>query len=332
MQETHRLTVLESFKKPRATTNPYVAMLFRDLQVQCNVLPFTWQTALAGRYDVFHVHWPEILLQSDRPTRRFARRAAFGALLAKLRFGKIPVVRTVHNLKPHEESAPVDRWLLGRLDRLTTQWISLNNQTPREPGQEVTTILHGHYRDWFPPARGVAIDSKRLLFFGLIRPYKGVVGLITAFSELPDPDLTLVIAGRPTSEDLATAIEELAAKDSRVELKLGYVDDQELADEITHARLVVLPYENMHNSGALLNALSLNRPVLAPKTPTTEDMVEEVGRDWVHIYDGPISPVVISKALASIGEVQSEAPDLSLRDWDEAASDHLAVFHRAIEA
>jgi beta-1,4-mannosyltransferase len=328
---TKTLTVLESFKDPSPTTNPYIVMLLRSLRARCDVMTFSWRVALTGSYDVFHVHWPEILLHSDRPTRRIARRGAFGALLLRLRLKHIPVVRTMHNLAPHEDVLPVDRWLLRRLDGLTTNWIRLNSQTPVSPDMDVSTILLGHFRDWFTQPSNAAAVPNRLLFFGLIRPYKGVVELISAFVQTADPDFTLVVIGRPTSAELNESITHAAGNDSRVTLRLEHIDDDSLAEEIAAASLVVLPYTQLHNSAAVINALSLNRPTLVPQTPTTSELVQEVGPHWVRVYHGPISANILENELAVAASAE-RAPDLSARDWDALASEHLTVFQRAVRS
>ena len=43
-----------------------------------------------------------------------------------------------------------------------------------------TTILHGHYREWYGPSNAPSVPG-RLLCFGLLRPYKGVESLLAAF-------------------------------------------------------------------------------------------------------------------------------------------------------
>ena len=332
MTDGQRLIVLESFKKPSDTTNPYIVMLLNGLRRKCQVMTFSWRRALSGRYDVFHVHWPEILLRSERLSRRIARRAAFSLLLVRLRSRRTPVVRTMHNLKPHEGVPLVDRWLLRRLDRLTTHWIRLNNQTPFSQDQDVTTIPLGHFRDWFPPAPNVSPDPNRLLFFGMIRPYKGIIDLVSAFEQTQKDEFHLVIIGKPNSVQLAESITQAAANNPRITLYLEHVDDGVLAQEIARASLIVLPYENLHNSAALLNALSLSRPALVPQTPTTEELAREVGPEWVYTYRGPISPMILENALDSVGNSELTTPDLSGRDWDAVASEHLAVFNRAVNS
>ena len=94
------LTVLESFPEPRPTTNPYIVMLREALEGTpgVRVLTFSWRTALTADYDVFHVHWPDILASGQSPLKTLARQALLALLLLRLRLTRTPVVRTLHNL------------------------------------------------------------------------------------------------------------------------------------------------------------------------------------------------------------------------------------------
>lgn len=326
-----KIRVLESFQAPRKTTNPYITMLFNALGQTCEVQAFTWKEALRGDFNVFHVHWPEVLLASARPTRRAARRVAFGLLLARIKSKRIAVVRTMHNLKPHETPSRIDAWLLNRLDRLTTAWIRLNPMTDPGGRDDVTTILLGHYLDWFDSVPDLAAEPNRIVNFGLIRPYKGVVELVGAFHSCADPELRLIVMGRPSTPELESEIRQSAAGDERITLSLEHVDDDDLAREVKRSTLVVLPHHNMHNSSSLLLALSLDRPALVPRTEVTEAVADEVGEGWVYLYDSEITPEAIESCVtASQSARRSPHPDLSGRSWDKVADAHVAVFKRAL--
>jgi len=102
-----------------------------------------------------------------------------------------------------------------------------------------------------------------------------------------------------------------------VRTTLRRVDDAEMVDEIGRAELIVLPYREMHNSGSILVALSLGRPILVPRTPTNTALAEEVGSDWVIEYDGDLTPELITSALERTRTRPPEGlPALSGRDWD----------------
>jgi beta-1,4-mannosyltransferase len=331
------LRVLQSVKPPSAQTNPYVVQLARTLREDgSDVRWFTTRTGLTWRYDVFHAHWPEIMLRRDGRPARLAARARFVLLMLRLQADRrVAVVRTLHNLGQHEAAGRTERLLLRWFDRRTDAWVALNDATPLPDPARGTVVLHGDYRDWYAGHEVPDAVPGRLLYFGLIRPYKGVDRLLaTVEALLADSAVTLRVVGRPSTPDLRSLVEAACDRDRRVSALLDYVDDATLAREIGEAELVVLPYEDMHNSGALLLALSLDRPVLVPRSAVTVALEAEVGADWVHVYDGRgegLTPDVVRQALKAVRECPAtSSPDLSRRRWPRIAAEHAAVYRAAL--
>lgn len=330
-----RLTVLQSFPEPRATTNPYVVTLRRSLDARpdLDVLTFTWARALRARYDVLHVHWPENLLKGRTRARALARRVLFVLLLARLALRSTPVVATVHNLRPQEGLPASQRFLLRLLAQRVAVRVLLNEQTPVPPGTTAVTVLHGHYREWFAEHPEPPREPDRIAYVGLIRPYKDVGRLIRAFGTTTGTAAQprLHVAGQPLTAELADELRAAADGDPRVELELEYLPDDRLVEVVGRATLVALPYREMHNSGAALMALSLDRPVLVPANPVTEQLAAEVGADWVQRYDGELTGAVLLAALRRAGELPPGArPDLSRREWDQAGRDHEDAYRSAL--
>ena len=327
-----RFVVLQSTGKPDETTNPYLVQLLDALPENVEIRYFSVRDALFSRYDLFHVHWPEYLLRHRTPLTTLAKRACMFLLLLRLWLTRVPVVRTLHNLRPHEQGGMAERLLLRWLDHLTTRKIRIN-AAERDADPTTDTILHGHYRDWFA-ARQVPPSIKgRLLCFGLIRPYKGVETLIEAFRGLPDASATLRIVGRPVGAAMRQVVEDACAADARTGAILEYVGDEVLAKEIGEAQCVVLPYRDMQNSGALLLALSLARPVLVPRSDANVALAAEVGEEWVRLYDGALDADILAATLRALGEPQRQsAPDLSRRDWPRLGMQHHATYVAALDA
>jgi len=321
------LTVLQSSGRPTRTTNPYLLQLLDALPPPLRIEYFSMKRALFSRYDVFHVHWPEYLVRHRTRAGTWAKQAGMALVLLRLWAMRIPIVRTLHNLAPHEAGNLGERVLLRWMDRLTTLWIRINPAT-QERAPATVTILHGHYRAWYaaiPKPRPVA---GRLLHFGLLRRYKGVETLLACMQALDDPSLSLRIVGNPASEELADEVRAGCRRDPRISARLEYVDDETLAREIGEAELVVLPYRQMHNSGTLLLSLSLDRPVLAPANDANAAIAAEVGPGWVYLYEGEIDASLIADTLARVRERDDGAPDLSARDWERLGQQH----HRAYAA
>ncbi|MFH8252101.1 glycosyltransferase [Microbacterium sp. B2969] len=277
---------------------------------------FSWKRAIVTKYDVFHAHWPELTIRGATPMRRFMRRRYLDAFLLRAKLLRTPIVRHLHNVEPHEPGNAAERRALRRFDRATDVYIRLNPTTVPPTDRPVVTALHGHYRKPYSAYGVPAPEAGRIVYFGIIRPYKGVDRLGTVFSELPDEDVTLRIVGAP-SEGQREMVEAHCARDPRITALLRYVSDAELVDEVGRAELVVLPYNEMHNSGAILAAMSLSRPVLAPRTPANTALAEEVGPGWILEYDGELTAEILRQGLetARAGERLAE-PDLSERDWD----------------
>lgn len=330
------ITVQLSLSPPNGTTR-YVDQVVTGAPPEVSFRFFTWrralQGALRGGYQVFHVHWPEMIVRDDRRVRAFLQRRALRALMALLALRRIAIVRTIHNLRPHETGHSAEARVLDALDARTDLFIRLNPTTPAPEGSDTITILHGHYRDRFAQWPLPATVPGRILHFGLIRRYKGVETLLRVFRSLDRPDLHLRIVGRP-SGGLGEVIEREQALDSRITSRLRFVDDNELVDEIGQAELVVLPYREMHNSGAILVALSLNRPVLVPRTPSNTALADEVGQGWVYLYEGELDGAAVTGAIAAVRSREtsdtSAAPRLDGRDWTTLGHQSYEAYLRAM--
>lgn len=324
------ITVLQSFPRDGPQTNPYLTQLVARLPADVSPLSWSWRTALFGRYDVLHLHWPELLFRRENRLRTCAHQVLFALLMLRIALTRTVVVRTVHNPAPHEPGGLVEGWLLRWCLHLTGLWIALNDTTELPPGKPSVVIAHGHYRDVYDAARLPQPRRGRLLYFGLVRRYKGVLQLIAAFPGVNEPALSLRILGRPNSDELRGAIEAACRGDSRISAELRYVEDEVLIREIGQAELVVLPYAQMHNSGALLLALSLDRPVLAPETPSTAALAEEVGCGWLLTYRGELDGAVLRDGLRRVRADRRPArPDLSARDWPGLAVQHRNAYRAA---
>ncbi len=328
--------VLESFNSPGPLTNPYITQL-RDALVATpgvRVHCWDWKFALFGAYDVFHTHWTEVLIESRGTIATALRRLLFGLFLVRLWVTRTAVVRTVHNLELPSGLSRVEVLLLTLADRLTTARIALNEFTPVPEGTPYALIPHGHYRDWYGRCPEPVTVPNRLAFIGKVRRYKNVEGLARAFSALPAAaGYSLHISGKPSSSDLADALQAFAAADPRIELELGFIEDDDLVREVGEAELVVLPYHEMHNSGSVLAVLSLDRPVLVPENAFNAALAAEVGPGWVLTFPEELSADAIVEGLAAARErPRGVRPDLSRREWSDAGTRHLVLFRESIAA
>ncbi|WP_197480688.1 glycosyltransferase [Rhodococcus sp. EPR-157] len=245
-------------------------------------------------------------------------------------------MRTVHNVSPHEKSASLTEGLAFKwIDAMCFDYIDLNGAVGVDSLRgNIHTILHGHYRDWYA-GQHLQIDRcdhvpNRILFFGLIRPYKNVLGLIKAFREIDDEDLELRVAGGIDDDSLKGDITLAAAQDSRVSLAFGYLTDVEVVKEAQNARLIVLPYSTLFNSGVALLALSLGTPILLPAGAVADSMVKEFGSVWISQFNPPLTSEAINSARSK-GIPKQRVTFGVEREWDFIGRRHSEVYISAVE-
>ncbi len=205
------------------------------------------------------------------------------------------IVLTAHNLLPHEVrlfEETTYRWMY----RLSSKIIVHAEQNRKEffnrfslPREKVRVIPHGSYaffRSGNSPGRessrrklGIPVDDGVILFFGAIRPYKGLKRLIRSFSELvrEGRQVCLIIAGKVlvgSEEEYRRAIRE-AGIESRVFFRPEYVPFEEVADYFTAADMTALPYDHIYDSGVLHIAFAFGVPVVATAVGAFLDYVED---------------------------------------------------------
>lgn len=319
--------VLHSMAGPDGEVTRYADHMAAVEAPGVHVSFFSWRRALVGNYDIFHVHWPEYLARTSRGARGWGKRAAMRLLIVRLRLKGTPVVWTMHNLDPHEAASRGEQSRANALLNQVRVCIALNPAQPSPLQVPTVYIPHGHYKERFARHPRSSSEVGRIVFFGLIRPYKNVPRLIEAFAEAARPGEFLSVVGKPQEEWLRTEIVEAAAGIEQVGLDLRFVADEELVAEVTRAQLVVLPYLEMNNSGALFVALSLGRPVLVPRSAVNEAIAAEVGPEWIRLFDGEMTSDVLRRGLEWSQSPRTErTPAMTQRDWDAIGARHRELY------
>jgi hypothetical protein len=99
--------------------------------------------------------------------------------------------------------------------------------------------------------------------------------------------------------------------------RFGHVADEDICSLFDAADVVVLPYEDVLNSGSAILALSLDKPVIAPLVGSFPDLQSMVGNDWVHLYQTPIDrpkleATILWLRLRRTHLALEKSPDLSV--------------------
>ena len=213
-------------------------------------------------------------------------------LLAKF-MGKQNLTFVCHNVFPHERF-PLDKLLTKMTLKCGRHFIvhakeeaTELKQIMEKPDYQVTP--HPSYNAFRftnltkEQARGVLQipeNQKVLLFFGFVRPYKGLKYLIEALPQVVKalPDIRLMIVGEFAGEDeknqYLQQIQEAGMTDY-VMIEDGYIPDQEVEKYFAACDMVVLPYESATQSGIVQIAYGFEKPVVVTAVGGLPDVVTD---------------------------------------------------------
>jgi D-inositol-3-phosphate glycosyltransferase len=208
---------------------------------------------------------------------------------------KIHVTALVDNIIPHEKRVgdrPFARYFVGACNDFVVMSESVGTEIRRflpadTAPNAVRFAPHPVYdiygaaqdRDAARKALGLPDSAHHvLLFFGLIRPYKGLDVLLDA---LADPRLRvlnvqLLVAGE-CYDDWSDYESQIGALDltDRVHAHVRYIGNDEVARYFSAADLVVQPYKTATQSGVLQVAYHFERPVVVTAVGGLPEMVAE---------------------------------------------------------
>jgi glycosyltransferase involved in cell wall biosynthesis len=264
-------------------------------------------------------------------------------LLPKLR----PRAMTAHYilpLIPNRRQVAAARRVFGRMDAVIAHSehgaARLRDEVGLDPGK-VRVIPHGafDYLTRLPEERPLpreleGAEGPVILFFGLLRPYKGVESLLEAFGRVEGAELWIV--GNPRM-DMAP-LRALAAKaPGRVRTVTRFVDDAEIPAIFRRADLVVLPYLDAEHSGVLYTGLAFGKPLVL----SAVGGFSEVAATGAARLVSPGDTAALASALSELvgdGEARAALAAAAARaaagpfSWDEAARRTLDLYRELIEA
>jgi len=207
---------------------------------------------------------------------------AYLGILSGLRKGA-RAVALCHNVLPHERKPydmPLMKALLRRVDG-----VLVHSEPQAELARGLTSRpvrvaeMPAHLPTSTPgaaPAPAAVTGRRdRLLFFGMIRQYKGLDVLLRALASGPD-GVALTVAGEfwGGMEQTEALISELGLT-GRVELRPGYVPAAEVPELFASADALVLPYRSATASQNVWMAYEYGVPVIATRVGCFPDQVRD---------------------------------------------------------
>jgi glycosyltransferase involved in cell wall biosynthesis len=185
------------------------------------------------------------------------------------------IIAVTHNLIPHEKQAfsgILTKYFVNSLHGVVClsssvlgDLILFNKSLPALCNPHPVYDIYGSKTSKSEAVEHLKLDSgkKYLLFFGLIRKYKGLELMLRAFAKIKMPDIVLLVAGefyepKAFYFDLAKT---LGIAD-RVRFSDSFIPDREVKYYFSVAEMVVQPYITATQSGVTQIAYQFECPML----------------------------------------------------------------------
>lgn len=216
---------------------------------------------------------------------------AYGVIsrIAK-RNGKTRCVALVHNMMPHEPTI-LDKLFAPYFVKSQDGFVALSDSVVKD----IEAISHqhnaissphpiyDHYGERMTKKEACEVlhlpeNKDYMLFFGLVRAYKGLDLLLEAFGRIKDqlPSLQLIIAGEfyEDEEKYRTQIAQLGLAE-RVIVRNEFVPDGDLRKYFGAADLIVQPYKSATQSGVTQVAFHFEKPMLVTNVGGLGEIVHD---------------------------------------------------------
>ncbi|HEY5668174.1 MAG TPA: glycosyltransferase family 4 protein [Candidatus Saccharimonadales bacterium] len=293
-------------------------------------------------YTVFHLHWvfgfaPKLPVRGRWVGR--VQRWYFAMCLGLIRVLGYRLVWTAHNVLPHtplfDDDIASRRLLIRKADVVIVHSKAVLPKLRGFGLDDAKTVIipHGNYNGAYPMDMTCGQARKHLslgasdfvlLFWGRIERYKNVPAFLRAAASIARdvPRLRVVVAGACSDQTLKNEVMQAARLlGKNVQLRIGYVDDEDVQLYYRAADLVALPFAEITTSGSALLPLTFGVPTVIPRKGALQDIPAEAVFFYdpakKQAFDEALSQAVHSKEL--VRKRKAALQYAASLDWDGIA-------------
>jgi glycosyltransferase involved in cell wall biosynthesis len=301
-----------------------------------------------GKPDIIHLHWIHLffLQQSRNKSLICSIKFFFEVIIAKI-IG-VKIIWTIHNISNHEKinkkyEKICNTFMIILCNKFFIHYNSGKKifisyyKIKEKVAERIETIYHGNYinnysnflsRSYSKDILGFSEKEIVFLFFGMIRPYKGILQLVQAFRSLQKEEARLLIVGSPQHKMMTQELIDVAKFDQRIRIVPHYILDDQIQLYMNASDAVVLPFQEVLTSGSALLAMSFGKALIVPRIGC---MDEVCGAEGALLYD-PQEKDGLLKALQQALSVdlnmmgQHNYAQAKRCDWDMIAEKTYEVY------
>lgn len=244
------------------------------------------------KIDVLHIHWTHPFVTENSKILAIIKSMSFSCELMLLRLLGVKIIWTIHNIAGHDSKfkyleSSFNTFLAGISDKLIVHCPSSKREIEKlYKNKSITVIPHGNYIGQYKntmtshQARellNISEGDTVFLYFGQIRPYKGIPELIYTFKKLECQKSKMLIVGKPIDDKIIADILNNCENDDRIKNILKFIPDDDIQIYMNAADIVILPYKNILTSGTVILAMSFGKPIIAPNIRCIADTLDNKG-------------------------------------------------------
>jgi predicted O-linked N-acetylglucosamine transferase (SPINDLY family) len=265
--------------------NPYQKLLYsifpKDIRITTGV-PWSLENNHATGSDIFHLHWEDVIYRhASNEVEAFRFVDGFLKQLEGSKSSGWKLIWTIHNEAPHENQFPkVDQYFRAKLSNLVdiilvhseAAYVLQSKAFPAH-AEKLRILPTGSYEGFYPntistaDARneiGIPQDRRVFLFFGNIRPYKGLDDLLKAFSspEIQRTNALLLIVGTGPAHQYAK--EFYSGKPDNIKIVNRAIADEEIQTYFAASDFCVFTFKKILTSGSVMLSYTFKTPIIIP--------------------------------------------------------------------
>ena len=278
-------------------------------------------------------------------------------MIILFRLARVKIVYTIHNVNLLHSKMRFYHLFLLKISYNLTHQLIIHSQSGKAEiidlfnisPDKITVIPHGDYKFFIPDshlskndaktALGISRSTKTLLFFGSIRPSKGLSTIILALPLVKQSitPVKLLIIGEPyeSYKGYRALIEQNSLQNETYE-KLDYIPNDEVSLYFTAADLVILPYREITHSGVLQIAYAFGRAVVATDLDGFREAVED-GKNGFLVE--PNNPELLAEKITRVLSDESRINAMGHHSqhlsetrysWDSIAEQTISLYNNSL--
>lgn len=290
--------------------------------------------------NILHLHWISGLYSGKTRIRFLIRTLLLIITLLVIRLRGIRIIWTLHNLIPHDVELLSFHVFARRLIAKCIHKIIVHSVPAKKEAikclgskKKFQVILHGHYRDVYPNNISrkeakiflrIPSNKKVVLFFGAIKPYKGLENVIFSFKGYCK-DLILLIAGNGESDYINILKKSLPLN---VILHTEFIPNDKVQYYMNAADCLILPYRQNLTSGAAVLGLTFGLPIVCSNTVAFKHLINKKLCVPCDIGSPQSIYMAIQDILLFNREIfKKKCDDFLIQcSWNRIAEEHMKVY------